>query len=153
MAAPAPERGTLTCTRAQPTMALRECGWKHGTGGCSTSPVPNQETPLTPQLHGSRFCNGQSTEGQQGSTGRGEETVNHSIETTYFHSISTDSHKRCNLLWDRWSHLHNFHQLSWLRNGHWGSLSAFWDPIWNSVGRSPKFMFGTVVGIAPTILA
>jgi hypothetical protein len=41
----------------------------------------------------SRFCNGQSTQEPQGSTGLGEDTVTYSIEITYFHSISTDFHK------------------------------------------------------------
>ena len=49
----------------------------------------------------SRFCNGQSTQEQQGSTGLGEETVTYSIETAYFHSISTNFHKQRDLLWEQ----------------------------------------------------
>src|ERR1022692_4473906 len=49
----------------------------------------------------SRICNGQSTKEPQSSTGLGEETVTYSIETTYFRSISTDFHKRCDLFWEQ----------------------------------------------------
>ena len=31
----------------------------------------------------------------------GEEAVTYSIETTYFHSASTDFHKLCDLLWEQ----------------------------------------------------
>ena len=47
----------------------------------------------------SRFCNGQSTQEPQRSTGPSEETVTYSIETTYFHPVSTGFHQRCDLFW------------------------------------------------------
>jgi hypothetical protein len=53
------------------------------------------------------------------------ETVTYSIESTYFHLISTDFHKRCDLFWDRWSHLHNLHELSGLQRGLAGDSVGF----------------------------
>ena len=52
-------------------------------------------------LRCSRFCNGQSTQEPQSSTGLGEEKVTYSIETTYFYSISIDLHKQCDLFWEQ----------------------------------------------------
>src|ERR1039458_9684869 len=48
--------------------------------------------------HCSRICNCQSTQKPQGSTGIGWHTVSNSIKSTYFHSVSTDFHKRSDLL-------------------------------------------------------
>ena len=73
----------------------------------------------------SRICNGQSTKEPQGSTGTDQHEVGYSIRITYFHPISIDFHKRCDLFWDRWSHLHNLHGLNGLQSGRWGSWSAF----------------------------
>src|SRR5665213_3265 len=52
-------------------------------------------------VHCSRFCNGQSTQEPHGSTGLAEETVSYSIDTTYFHLISTDFHKQPDLFWEQ----------------------------------------------------
>jgi hypothetical protein len=73
----------------------------------------------------SRFCNAQSAEEPQSSTGLGEETVTYSIENTYFHSISTDFHRRRDLFWDRWSHLHNLRELSGLQRWIAGDSAGF----------------------------
>jgi len=100
--------------------------------------MPFREIPVQAMTCCSRFCNGQSTQEPQGSTGLGEETVSYSIKTTYFHSISTDFHKRCDLFWDRWSHLHNFRRLNALRNGHWGSWFAFGVPLGTPLEVHPK---------------
>jgi hypothetical protein len=77
----------------------------------------------------SRFCNGQSTQEPQGSTGPAAQAVCLSIKSTYFHSISIDFHTQYDLFWDRWSQLHNFHKLNGLQNGRWESLSAFGIPL------------------------
>jgi hypothetical protein len=94
----------------------------------------------------SRFCNGQNTKEPQSSTGLGEETVTYSIETTYFHSVSTDFHKRCDLLWDRWSHLPNLRRLKGIQRGPLGRVLDFavlreyqpWDSAGASVGVFPS---------------
>ena len=90
----------------------------------------------------SRICNGQSTKEPQRSTSLGEETVNYSIETTYFHSISTDFHKPCDLFWDRWSHLYNSHKLNGLQEGHRGSLPAFGIPPATPLEGHPSSRLG-----------
>jgi len=146
MAAPAPERGTLTCTRAHPQWPYESADGSTAQAVSSGNPKSREKTPLTPQLHGSRFCIGQSTKEPQGSTGPAAQGVCYSIKSTYFLSISTGFNKRCDLFWDRWSHLHNFHQLSGLRNSHLGEFVCFWNSVWNSVGRLSKFTFVTVVG-------
>jgi hypothetical protein len=63
----------------------------------------------------SRFCNGQSIQKPQGSTGNGMYALINSIKSTYFLSVSTDFHKRRDLLWDRWSHLRNYRKMNWLQ--------------------------------------
>jgi hypothetical protein len=68
----------------------------------------------------SRFCICQSTQEPQGSTGLAEEAVSYSIETTYFHSISTDFHKERDLFWDRWSDLHNYRRLNGIQRASFG---------------------------------
>jgi hypothetical protein len=70
-------------------------------GGSSRESQTERKTSLTRQLHGSRFCNGQNTKEPQRSTSLGEETVNYSLETTYFPAISTDFHKQCDLFWEQ----------------------------------------------------
>jgi len=111
-------------------------------GGSSRRIQTERKTPLTGQLHGSRICNGQSTKEPQGSTGTDQHEVGYSIKITYFHPISIDFHKRRDLFWDRWSHLHNFHQLNGLQNGRRGNLSAFLIPLGTPFGGSPKFTSG-----------
>jgi len=49
----------------------------------------------------SRFCSCQSIQKPQRSTGFRSYTVNSSIEITYFHSITTDFHKRFDLFWEQ----------------------------------------------------
>jgi hypothetical protein len=73
----------------------------------------------------SRICNGQNTQEPQGSTGLGSQSVRYSIESTYFHLISTDFNKQRDLFWDRWSHLHNLHELSGLQRGLAGDSVGF----------------------------
>src|ERR1035441_1400906 len=73
----------------------------------------------------SRICNGQSTKQPQGSTGTDQHEVGYSIKITYFHPISTDFHKRPDLLWDRWSRRHNLHELSGLQRGLAGDSAGF----------------------------
>jgi hypothetical protein len=114
-------------------------------GGSSGKIQTGRKRPLTRQLHGSRFCNGQSTQEPLGSTGLGEETVSYSIETTYSHSASTDFHKRCDLFWDKWSHLHNLHQLNGLQKRPRVILSTpeiSLELRW----RSPEFTLGCFPG-------
>ena len=96
----------------------------------------------------SRICNGQSTQEPQGSTRVRSFAVSYSIKSIYFLLISTDFYKRRDLFWDRWSHLHNLHQLNGLQNGRWGARLLFGIPTWNSVGGSPKFTFGCFTGAA-----
>ena len=114
-----------------------------------TLPVKQKKTGLNERIHPnrcSRFCNGQSTQEPQGSTGLGEKAVSYSIDTTYFHQISTDLHERCDLFWDRWSYLHNLHQLSRLQKQPFGESVSFWGFIWDSVRSSPSFAFGKRAG-------
>src|ERR1039458_2966103 len=59
------------------------------------------EENLSRILGCSRICKCQSTQEPQGSIGIGVRTVNISIKSTYFHSISTGFHKRFDLLWEQ----------------------------------------------------
>jgi hypothetical protein len=52
-------------------------------------------------FHCSRFCNCQSTQKPQGSTGIGMHAVNSSIKSTYIHSISTGFNKSFDLFWEQ----------------------------------------------------
>ena len=49
----------------------------------------------------SRFCSGQSTQEPQGSTRIGTQTVNSSIKSTYFNSISIGFNKSFDLFWEQ----------------------------------------------------
>jgi GTPase SAR1 family protein len=49
----------------------------------------------------SRICSCQSTKEQQRSTGVGTCELNHSIRSSYFHSISTGFNKRSDLFWEQ----------------------------------------------------
>jgi len=49
----------------------------------------------------SRIRSGQSLQEPQVSIGRRSATATYSIETTYLHSITTDFHKRPDLLWEQ----------------------------------------------------
>jgi hypothetical protein len=62
--------------------------------------------------------------------------VSHSIKTAYFLMISTDFHKPRDLFWDRWSYLHNLHQLNGLQDGPRVSWSVF------------EILFGTPLEVA-----
>src|ERR1039458_8811077 len=94
----------------------------------------------------SRFCNCQSTQEQQGSTRVGHYAVDYSIESTYFLSISTDFHKRCDLFWDRWSHLHNLHELNGLQNGRWG-VGLLLEFVLELHWRSTQIHFRMISGV------
>ncbi len=58
---------------------------------------------LTGQLHGSRFCVGQSTSDPQGSTDPASRRRAHSFQSTYNPQISIGFNKSSDLFWDRWS--------------------------------------------------
>jgi hypothetical protein len=49
----------------------------------------------------SRICSGQSTKEQEGSTEVGGHALSLSIQSSYFHSVSTGFHKRSDLLWEQ----------------------------------------------------
>ena len=72
--------------------------------------------------------------------------VSHSIKTAYFLMISTDFHKPRDLFWDRWSYLHNLHQLNGLQDGPRVSWSVFEILFGNSVGGRPNSLSDVFLG-------
>jgi hypothetical protein len=72
-----------------------------------------------------RICSIQSTQDPLRSTSAGRYSLNISIKSSYSLLISTGFDKPFDLLWDKWSHLHNSHKLNGLQNGRRWDLAGF----------------------------